>query len=382
MRRRHPRFGADMGITAMIPDMTIGQLANEAESRWGEIWDENAARMLVLLICPRKERKLLELHGDMVEHGQPVLTVFHRPRREASLLEEQAFNPRDASFQFVNLASPDMGPWMQHLISNEKWMRSSIEIVSVPFTMDLPSQRPFETERILCFRHPSLPPLERYYLPFPPSSVPGKCFVSLPRRQAAEFARQQAEVLGVGRLEKKVKITEVSPNEMPVAAPSVAVNEHRNMDDMMNDFSSNLLDSMTEEIQTEEPQTESLPLPPTESEPEQASTEHVFIPLPPGAETAQSEQELPPTDLLETPAEHEMLAEPSLVNVPIPEPIPEPEPEMSNIEREFRELVTGLLAAGVAPSDVMDDPRWEDLNERASAEGFETWPVFLQLAAM
>jgi hypothetical protein len=55
---------------------------------------------------------------------------------------------------------------------------------------------------------------------------------------------------------------------------------------------------------------------------------------------------------------------------------------MSNIEREFRELVTGLLAAGVAPSDVMDDPRWEDLNERASAEGFETWPVFLQLAAM
>ena len=380
MRRRHPRFGADMGITAMIPDMTIGQLANEAESRWGEIWDENAARMLVLLICPRKERKLLELHGDMVEHGQPVLTVFHRPRREATLLEEQAFNPRDASFQFVNVASPDMGPWMQHLISNEKWMRSSIEIVSIPFTMDMPSQRPFETERILCFRHPSLPPLERYYLPFPPPSIPGKCFVSLPRRQAAEFARQQAEVLGVGRLEKKVKITEVPPSEMPVAVQPVAEEANRNMDDLMNDFSSNLLDSMTEEIQTEEPQMASLPLPSTESKPEKADVEHVFIPLPPGAETA--EQERPTTELPETPAEPEMLAEPSSNNVPIPEPIPEPEPEMSNIEREFRELVTGLLAAGVAPSDMMDDPRWENLNERASAEGFETWPVFLQLAAM
>ncbi|MGY8698854.1 MAG: hypothetical protein ACKVHC_04030, partial [Candidatus Poseidoniales archaeon] len=89
-----------------------------------------------------------------------------------------------------------------------------------------------------------------------------------------------------------------------------------------------------------------------------------------------------PTELPETPAEPEMLAEPSSNNVPIPEPVPEPEPEMSNIEREFRELVTGLLAAGVAPSDMMDDPRWENLNERASAEGFETWPVFLQLAAM
>ena len=376
MRRRHPRFGADMGITAMIPDMTIGQLASEADSRWGEIWDENSARMLVLLICPRKERKLLELHGDMVEHGQPVLTVFHRPRREAPLLEEQEFNPKDASFQFVNLASPDLGPWMQHLISNEKWMRSSIEIVSVPFTMDLPSQRAFETERILCFRHPSLPPLERYYLPFPPSSVPGKCFVSLPRRQAAEFARQQAEVLGVGRLEKKVKITEVPPSEMPVAVPTVAEKGNQNMDDLMNDFSSNLLDSMTEEVQTEEPELASLPLPPAESEPEKANPEHVFIPLPPGAATAEQEQKIPSTELPETPAE------PSLKNVPIPEQEPEPEPEMSNIEREFRELVTGLLAAGVAPTDMMDDPRWEDLNERASAEGFETWPVFLQLAAM
>ena len=376
MRRRRPRFGADMGITAMIPDMTMGQLASEADSRWGEIWDENSARMLVLLICPRKERKLLELHGDMVQHGQPVLTVFHRPRREAPLLEEQEFNPKDASFQFVNLASPDLGPWMQHLISNEKWMRSSIEIVSVPFTMDLPSQRAFETERILCFRHPSLPPLERYYLPFPPSSVPGKCFVSLPRRQAAEFARQQAEVLGVGRLEKKVKITEVPPSEMPVSVPTVAEKGNQNMDDLMNDFSSNLLDSMTEEVQTEEPELASLPLPPAESEPEKANPEHVFIPLPPGAATAEQEQKIPPTVLPETPAE------PSLKNVPIPEQEPDPEPEMSNIEREFRELVTGLLAAGVAPTDMMDDPRWEDLNERASAEGFETWPVFLQLAAM
>ena len=73
MPRPHPRFGADMGITAMIPDMTLGQLTNEVEARWGEIWDENAARMLILLMCPRKERKLMELHGDMVEHGQPVL---------------------------------------------------------------------------------------------------------------------------------------------------------------------------------------------------------------------------------------------------------------------------------------------------------------------
>ncbi len=357
-----------MGITAMIPDMTIGQLQNEAEARWGEIWDQDAARMLILVICPRKERKLLELHGDMVEHGQPVLTVFHRPRQEAPLLEEQGFNPRDASFQFVQVATPDLGPWMQHFISNENWLRNSVEITSVPFTMDMPSQRPFETERVLCFRHPSLPALERYYLPFPPTSIPGKCFVSLPRRQAAELARQQAEVLGVGRLEKKSKITQMKPSEMPVTPVPVVADSNEKMDDMVNDFSSNMLEGMTNDAQVNVPRQVALP--------PQEEPEHVFVPLPPGASSEQPEPEALTT------VEPEHVEPTDSDNVPIPEPEPEPEPEMSNVEREFRELVTGLLAAGVDPKDMMDDPRWEDLTERAAAEGFETWPVFLQLAAM
>ena len=195
-------FGASMGITAMIPDTTIGQLTQEAGKRWGEIWDVNAARICIMLLCPRKERKMMELHGDMVDHGQPVMASFHRPRAEAPLLEEQGFDTRAASFQFVDLATADLGLWMQHLVTNEGWLRGSIQISSVPFSVGLPTQRPFETIKTLYFRHPSLPPLEHYFLPFPPDSLPGKCFVSLPRRAAAEMARQQAEVLGVGRLEK------------------------------------------------------------------------------------------------------------------------------------------------------------------------------------
>ena len=53
----------------------------------------NAARLRILLIFPRKERKMMELHGDMIEHGQPVMTIFHRPRDEASLLLEQGLDP-------------------------------------------------------------------------------------------------------------------------------------------------------------------------------------------------------------------------------------------------------------------------------------------------
>ena len=58
-------------------------------------------------------------------------------------------------------------------------LRSTVELAPTPFSVGLPTQRPFEAYQTLCFRHPSLPALERYFLPFPPESLPGKCFVSL-----------------------------------------------------------------------------------------------------------------------------------------------------------------------------------------------------------
>ena len=357
----------------MIPDMTIGQLYSEAESRWGEIWDEDAARLRILLIFPRKERKMMELHGDMIEHGQPVLTIFHRPRDEASLLEEQGFDPRAASFQFVDIASSDLGPWMQQLINNEKWMRNMVDIMSVPFSLGLPTQRSFETEQVICFRHPSLPAIERYYLPFPSSSIPGKCFVSLPRRQAAELARQQAEVLGVGRLVKKSKITTQEIAQEASSPPLVMNQNEATMNAMMDNFSNEMLENMAETEEMGDVQ-----LPKSSPSPEEISAGTAFVPLPPSAKSSVSPT--PPT-VVETP---ETNMEDSFANdVQLPEVQKEVEvPVMSEIEIEFRELVTGLLAAGVNPSEMMDDPRWEDISERATAVGFETWPVFLQLAAI
>ena len=358
-----------MGITAMIPDMTIGQLYCEAESRWGEIWDENAARLRILLIFPRKERKMMELHGDMIEHGQPVMTIFHRPRDEASLLLEQGLDPRLASFQFVDISSPDLGPWMQQLISNEKWLRNSVSVMSIPFSLGVPTQRSFETEQVICFRHPSLPAIERYYLPFPPTSIAGKCFVSLPRRQAAELARQQAEVLGVGRLQKKSKITvQEVPHEPSPPTPTTSQSE-ATMNAMMDNFSNEMLENMVES----EP-IKNVSLPKTSPAKEDISTGSVYVPLP---TSAADDAELS-NDNTETTEEQ---TQTSGVELPEVEKVDE-EAGMSDIEIEFRELVNGLLAAGVEPSDMMDDPRWEDITERAAAVGFETWPVFLELAAM
>ena len=352
-----------MGITALIPDMTIGQLIVEADERWGEMWDDQATRMKILLILPRKQRKLMELHGDMVEHGQPVITVFHRPRAEAKLLEDQGFDARDASFQFVDLATPDMGPWLQQLITSEGWLRGTIEVSSVPFSMGLPNQRPFESEMMLCFRHPSLPQIETYYLPFPPSSIPGKCFVSLPRRQAAEMARQQAEVLGIGRLQKKVNIAKVEPAAaQSVEAPApVAVEVEPSIQSVTDGFSQEVMASVVEEVAKND--------------------DLAFVPLPGASPIAPVLDNIVEDSTLESSfTEPQPSTDDNSVN--LPEPVVEEVPEMSDVEIEFRELVTGLMAAGVDPTEMMNDPRWENLSERALAIGFETWPVFLQLTAM
>ena len=338
-----------MGITALIPDMTIGQLYAEAVSRWDEIWDEKAARMMILLMFPRNHRKMMELHGDMVEHGQPVMTVFHRPREEAKLLQDQGFDSRSGSFQFVDIASLDLGPWMQHLISQEKWLRGTIDVMPVPFSMGLPAQRGFETMNMLCFRHPEVEKLEKYYLPFPPKSIPGKCFVSLPRRQAAEMARQQAEVLGVGRLVKKSQIT-VQDSPIEALPPQIKTEDEAKLDAVLDNFS----DQMMEDIITQSEEVVNVQLPTTKIDEISVDDEVAIIES----------------------------SEP-IGNVAIPVIAVEEEVvEMSDVEIEFRALVTELLEAGVEPSDMMDDPRWEDISERATATGFETWPVFLQLTAM
>ncbi len=366
-----------MGVTAMIPDATIGQLLAEATSRWGAIWDPAATRTRVLMMMPRKERKLYEMHGDMVEHGQPVMSMFHRPRAETPLLQEQGLDPRLASFLFVDLASSDLGAWLQHLVTREGWLRSTVEVQPVPFSMGLPNQRRFETERLLLFRHPDLPSIDRYHLPFSVASLAGKCYVSLPKRKAAEHARQQAEVLGVGRLERPtpqpvVEAVETPPSQHETEAPDVPSED---------------------------------PAPAPTGEAEGAVAEEVPVPLP---DVAQPDR---PETLLENvsrrvdeameemvAAEVETVALPGALMPPLP-PSPPPEsasevpaieaveeappapagPEMSPIESEFRALIQELLDAGVEPGDMMDDPRWEDLNERAMAAELNAWALFVEM---
>ena len=155
--------------------------------------------------------------------------------------------------------------------------------------------------------------------------------------------------MGVGRLVKKSQIIE---QEAPVEAlpPQVKSTNQANLDAVLDNFS----DQMMEEITT---QAEAM----------------VNVELPVSAPKEDTTVDQPALEI-----------QPSIPqNVAIPS-IEEPEEvvEMSDVEIEFRALVTELIDAGVEPTEMMDDPRWEDISERAMATGFETWPVFLELTAV
>ena len=296
--------------------------------------------MQILIICKRKERKLLELHGDFIDHGQPVIGIFHRPRDEAYLIDAQGLDSKEASFQFLDVANTDLGLWMQGMVSTEGWRRTTIEIVPSPISLGIPNQRTFEKHNIVCFHHPDLTQIDRYHLPFPIKSISGKAFVSLPRRQAAELARQQAEILGVGQLKKqKPKIVEA-----PKTAKTVTQNQITEPAAEMS-----MEDSFIAEM-----------IPNAQEE------DNEMIPLP-----GQSRED---AEIRHTPL-------PSEEEIASGMPVVKEEPK-SPLEIEFRELVTAMLGEGIEPNNMMEDERFADISERAVAIGLETWPIFLQMVAL
>ena len=189
-----------------------------------------------------------------------------------------------------------------------------------------------------------MPPLNKYFLPYPIHALIGKAFVSLPRRQAAELARQQAEILGVGLAKPEPEIVEV---------PVVEATPEKESTEEIEDTSSALEDAFIAEMIPEEAAQVALP---TSGEVEQVAL--------PGAEEVSAPT---PTTTVDD-------------SVPLPAGIPEVDDSLP-IEREFRALIQELLDAGVDPSDMMTDPRLEEITERALAQNFETWPVFMQMVS-
>ena len=129
----------------------------------------NDDRTRVLLLMPRSHRPEYESKIDMIAHTETVHSTYLRPREGKEAIRESGMEPDDHSFHLIDIATKDLGVWMQDLIK-QGWGRTNMEIV--------PSND--EVVGLLCFAHPSSTNVERLPLPWNPFDAEGRCYNHIP----------------------------------------------------------------------------------------------------------------------------------------------------------------------------------------------------------
>ena len=138
--------------------------------------------------------------------------IFHRPRAEAELISEQV--TQNLPIPIREYFKRRHGALMQQLVTQEGWLRSTVEIAPVPF-IDILNQRPFEKHSILCFRHPSRHRLEVHSLSNPRIGWQSIRFTT---SQASCRISTQAEILESvlqhqNQKRSKFQLLKISPNK-------------------------------------------------------------------------------------------------------------------------------------------------------------------------
>ncbi len=177
----------------------------------------NDDRTRVLLLMPRSHRPEYESKIDMIAHTETVHSTYLRPREGKEAIRESGMEPDDHSFHLIDIATKDLGVWMQDLIK-QGWGRTNMEIV--------PSND--EVVDLLCFAHPSSTNVERLPLPWNPFDAEGRCYNHIP--DGTVITNMTPEVIESDEVVEEdssvsSEIVEVEPVETVVETTKVVVAE-------------------------------------------------------------------------------------------------------------------------------------------------------------
>ena len=129
----------------------------------------NDGRTHVLLLMPRSHRPEYESKIEMIAHTQTVHSTYLRPREGKDAIRESGMEPDDHSFHLIDIATTDLGVWMQSLIQ-QGWERCNMEIMpNNDKAMD-----------IVSFAHPSSTVVGHLPLPWNPFDIEGRCYNHIP----------------------------------------------------------------------------------------------------------------------------------------------------------------------------------------------------------
>jgi len=281
-------------------------------------WQIDHQRTQVLILCQRRHRDRFEQHTSGLALEHPTWSLFYRPRAEATEISAVGLDPLEASFLFLDVALPDLGLWVGPLVADD-WAKEEVTIMPATAADD-----EFQAMRWTVFRDPWLTQVSELPLATSPHSIVAKAWLTIPAGGVAQPAPEPS-----------------------FPAPAL-------------------------------PPTAPMPQPPAPAPVPAPETVPVAA-APSPAPVAAPEPFVMPTEPVAIPTfgENAPSAAPVVVDSAasqMPDAVP------TSIHDELLETIRLLRAGGVAPDDMMDDPTFQGVSERATAAGLDVWAIFIEEA--
>jgi len=306
-----------MNTVEVLENVSLGGLSEQVPQTHSGSWQVGHQRTQVLILCQRRHRERFEQHAAGLALEHPTWSLFYRPRAEAEEISAAGLDPLEASFLFLDVALPDLGRWVGPLVADD-WAKEEVTI-----TPAMAADDDFEAMVWTAFRDPWLAQVSDLPLAAAPHSIVAKAWLTVPAGAVAQPA--------------PAAVTPAIPPTAPMPQP-----------------------------------------PAPAAEPALVPAPVVAPPAPAPAPVAAPEPFVMPTEPVAIPTFGEGSADSApAVEVPAPDQTPD---EPIPIHDELLETIRLLRAGGVAPDDMMDDPTFQGVSERATAAGLDVWSIFIQEA--
>jgi|GEM_PF-1133419 hypothetical protein len=403
-----------MAESEVLQRVSLAGLSETLPQRLASIWQTGHQRTQILILIQRHHRERFEKHASSLELQHPTWSLFYRPRKEAGEMAEIGFDSKKASFLFLDIALADLGRFVGPL-SKDDWEKEEIVLSPSENSDD------FGATKWTLFRDPWLSSVEVLPLASPPDELVGNAWLTTPGvSPSAPPAAQPATAAPPATPATGAPLPATSAAAQPGSEPNfegMLAGVTHSFPPTADTSAAPLPDSLSG-------QTAPAPAP-TPATPPEPVFEMPSGPISiPSFNSPSTDDEEPAPTQEETPAL-------GPVSVPTPEQKPDAVPSSfgeddpfaamrteqasgtdgggegttdtpsgddaeseeeggessestspeETIREEFVDTIELLLVGGLSAEQVMESPAFQEVSERATAAGLDTWNIFLAYAS-
>lgn len=371
-----------MAQIEILKDVSLNSLTEKMPVHLASIWQQGHQRTQILILIQRHHRQKFEDHAKNLSLNHPCWSLFYRPRNESEDIEERGFNPKSASFMFLDVALEDLGKWVGPLVKDD-WLREEVIITPSSESEDYPSTK------WTMFRDPWLSELEVLPLATAPHEIIAKAWVTSPSVGTPVTTSQT--------------VSAPSQNTPPEAASDNAF--AGKLAGLTHSFGAAIAATAAPTTASQQPSENSAPAIEVAATPapiESSSPAFVMpsgpvsipgfggvITTPSPSAKPTSETSLSPTPV-EVPAPTSQPAAKEISPPESPSPTPQVEKvtapstapvEGQDIREELVDTIQLLRAGGLEAEQIMESPAFQEVSERATAAGLDVWSIFVSNAS-